>query len=57
MGGHLVEGIEYALFGAVTAAEVDAWLDRHVRSRLALGVPEVLFRTGRMAAVYGAGLG
>lgn len=48
-----VEGIERAIFGAVTADDVAAWLDQHVHRRLALGVRMVRFRTGRLAAVYG----
>ncbi|GLV60611.1 hypothetical protein KDH_74300 [Dictyobacter sp. S3.2.2.5] len=49
----IVEGIERAVFGEVTADDVAAWIDQHVRNRLTLGVRAVLFRTGRLAAVYG----
>ena len=48
-----VEGIERAIFGEVTADDVTAWLDQHVYHRLSLGVQTVLFRAGRLAAVYG----
>ena len=48
-----VGGIERAIFGAVTAHDVTAWLDRHMHRRLSLGVQAVLFRAGRLAAVYG----
>jgi Phosphotransferase enzyme family len=46
-------GIHRAVFGAVSEDDVDDWLDRHVRRRLTAGVQEVVFRTGRLAAVYG----
>src|SRR5437660_153357 len=49
----IVEGIERAVFGEVTADEIAGWLDQHVHRRLSLGVQVVLFRTGRLAAVYG----
>lgn len=48
-----VEGIERAIFGAVTSDDVTVWLDQHVHRRMALGVQTVRFRTGRLAAVYG----
>jgi len=48
-----MEGIERATFGEVPADAVTAWLDQHTRHRLSLGVRKVLFRTGRLAAVYG----
>jgi Phosphotransferase enzyme family len=48
-----LEGIERAIFGEMTADDVTAWLDRHVQRRLSLGMQTVLFRTGRLAAVYG----
>ncbi|MHB8597034.1 MAG: hypothetical protein ACYDER_09500 [Ktedonobacteraceae bacterium] len=41
-----VEGIERAIFGEVTADDVTAWLDRHVRRRLSPGMQTVLFRAG-----------
>ena len=48
-----VEGIERAIFGEVTADDVTQWLDEHVYHRLTLGVQAVLFRAGRLSAVYG----
>jgi Phosphotransferase enzyme family len=48
-----VEGIERAIFGYVSEAEVDGWLDRLVSSRLSTGMRCVLFRSGRVSAVYG----
>ena len=46
-------GIHQAVFGEVTEDDVTEWLDRHVRRRLATGAVEVLFRSGRLAAVCG----
>lgn len=48
-----VEEIERAIFGEVTTDDVTQWLDRQVQHRLSLGVQTVLFRAGRLAAVYG----
>jgi len=48
-----VGGIERAIFGAVTEDDIDAWLARHVRRRLSQDVQAVVFRSGRLAAVYG----
>ncbi|HET8629880.1 MAG TPA: hypothetical protein VFL91_20865 [Thermomicrobiales bacterium] len=48
-----VAGVERAIFGAVPAEAVTAWLDRQVRRKLSLGVRAVEFRAGRLAAVYG----
>src|SRR5215217_8416810 len=52
-GDQLVSGIHQAVFGDVTEDDVTAWLDRHLRQRRAVGVQQVLVRTGRLAAVYG----
>jgi hypothetical protein len=49
----VVEGIERAIFGEVTADDITGWLDQLVYCRLSLGVRTVLFRAGRLAAVYG----
>jgi Phosphotransferase enzyme family len=49
----LVGGIQQAVFGEVTQGQVTAWLDRHLRRRLGVGVQQILVRTGRLAAVYG----
>jgi hypothetical protein len=48
-----VEGIERALFGPVTQDAIDHWLDHLISTRLSCGVSEVLFRSGRISAVYG----
>lgn len=53
MGDDLVEGIERATFGTVPRATVDTWLREHLRARLGVGIEEVLFRSGRVNAVYG----
>ena len=53
MAAELVAGIERAVFGPVSADDVTAWLDRHVSQRLSARVSTVLFRTGRVSAVYG----
>lgn len=53
MSDRAVEGIERAVFGAVTEGWVDQWLNRLVRSRLSTAVHRVLFRSGRISAVYG----
>jgi hypothetical protein len=53
VGDQLVGGIQRAVFGEVTEDQVTAWLDRHLRRRLGVGVQQVLVRTGRLAAVYG----
>ena len=53
MSASRVEGIERAIFGHVPEAEIDGWLHRLVSSRLSTGVAGVLFRSGRVSAVYG----
>jgi Phosphotransferase enzyme family len=52
----LVSGIERAVFGAVGRETVDGWLGRHLRARLGVDLSQVVFRSGRVAAVYGAAL-
>lgn len=49
-------GIEQAVFGPVGRDEVDSWLTRHLRACLGAEVAEVLFRSGRVAAVFGCRL-
>jgi hypothetical protein len=65
-------GIERAVFGAVGRDDIDAWLSRHERhwrphvdpqtvsahlqARLGGDLAHILFRSGRIAAVYGAAL-
>jgi Phosphotransferase enzyme family len=46
-------GIHRAVFGDLSEDDVAGWLDRQVRQRLSVGVREVLFGAGRLAAVYG----
>src|SRR4051794_27825891 len=46
-------GLERAFFGSLGAAEVDEWVAAMVRERLAVDVAEVVFRSGRIDAVYG----
>jgi hypothetical protein len=53
MSASRVEGIERAIFGHIREAEVDDWLHRLVSSRLSTGLHRVLFRRGRVSAVYG----
>jgi hypothetical protein len=49
-------GIERAVFGAVGHHDIDAWLSRHLQARLGGDLAHILFRSGRIAAVYGAAL-
>ena len=49
-------GIERAVFGAVGRDDIDAWLSRHLRARLGGDLAHIVFRSGRIAAVYGAAL-
>jgi len=53
MAARVASGLEQAVFGWTDAQQIDEWLDRHVRERLGLGVDRVLFRSGRVGAVYG----
>ncbi len=48
-----VEGIERAVFGDVTVDDITSCLDRLIDAHLALHIQQVLFRSGRLAAVYG----
>jgi Phosphotransferase enzyme family len=48
-----LSGVEAAVFGPLSSAAVGGWLDRLASQRLGAGVAEVLFRSGRIAAVYG----
>jgi hypothetical protein len=56
MGDELTSGIERAVFGAVARDDIDAWLSRHLRVRLGGDLSHVVFRSGRIAAVYGVAL-
>lgn len=51
-----LSGLERAIFGSVSAAELDAWLADTVRERLGVDVAEIEFRSGRIDAVYGVRL-
>lgn len=53
MTDRLVSGVERAVFGQATEEDVARWLDRHVRRRLSLDVSSIVFRSGRVSAVYG----
>ena len=57
MEDELASGIERAVFGAVGRDDIDAWLSRHLCARLGGDLAQILFRSGRIAAVYGAALG
>lgn len=57
MDDEATSGIERAVFGAVARDDVDAWLRRHLQARLGSHLSHVIFRSGRIAAVYGAALG
>ncbi len=46
-------GLEQAVFGDISREQIDAWLISHVRARLSADVSSVLFRSGRVGAVYG----
>lgn len=49
-------GIERAVFGTGDRHQIDGWIGRHLRARLGVGMSQILFRSGRIAAVYGAAL-
>ena len=57
MDDEATSGIERAVFGAVARGDIDAWLRRHLRARLGGDLSHIMFRSGRVAAVYGAALG
>lgn len=52
----VVDGIQRATFGLVLQHQVDVWLDRYLRDQVGSGLHQVLFRSGRVAAVYGCRL-
>ena len=54
MGDELANGIERAVFGPVGRNDIDTWVGKHVRARLGVTMASVVFRSGRLAAVYGA---
>ena len=56
MEDELASGIERAVFGAIGRDDIDAWLSRHLQARLGGDLAHIIFRAGRIAAVYGAAL-
>jgi len=48
-----LSGVETAILGPLTRAQADAWLGRALERAGAGGLGEVLFRAGRIDAVYG----
>jgi len=46
-------GIEGAEFGTFGRDKIDGWLSKYLRLRLGSDLSEILFRSGRIAAVYG----
>src|SRR3954454_5023471 len=48
-----LSGVERAFFGSVRVADVDAWVAATGRERLTVDVAEIVFRSGRIDAVYG----
>jgi Ser/Thr protein kinase RdoA (MazF antagonist) len=56
MDDELASGIERAVFGAIGRDNIDGWLSRHLRARLSVDLSQIVFRSGRIAAVYGAAL-
>src|SRR6202521_2235954 len=56
MDDELASGIEQAVFGAVGRDNIDGWLSRHLRARLGIDLSRIVFRSGRIDAVYGAAL-
>jgi hypothetical protein len=51
--GPLVQGVERKIFGEVSEDYITDWLDRQLYGRLSLYIRQVLFRSGRLGAVYG----
>lgn len=56
MSGPTVSGIERAVFGALDRDGIDGWLEEALRRHVGSGVAEVVFRSGRISAVYGCRL-
>lgn len=53
MNSEQVSGLQRAFFGQVTQSHVDQWLATVLHDRLGTGLREVVFRSGRIDAVYG----
>ncbi len=56
MNPEATSGIERAVFGPRSHGEIDAWLAAHLQARIGGELTQVLFRSGRISAVYGAEL-
>ncbi len=54
LDNEVVRGVERAVFGPISRKDIDAWVGKHVRARLGVAISGFLFRSGRVAAVYGA---
>jgi hypothetical protein len=54
LGNELVSGAERAVFGPMGRDDIDTWVGQHVRARLGAPISGFVFRSGRVAAVYGA---
>ncbi|WP_380176050.1 hypothetical protein ACFEMC_10360 [Kineococcus sp. DHX-1] len=52
----VVDGIERATFGPESQRLVDTWLDEHLHAQLGSALERVLFRSGRVSAVFGCRL-
>jgi hypothetical protein len=52
-GADELSGVETAILGPLTRAQADAWLGRALERAGAGGLADVLFRAGRIDAVYG----
>ncbi len=50
----LVSDVERAVFGPIGRDDIDTWVGKHVRARFGVAVSALVFRSGRVAAVYGA---
>ncbi|MBO0884434.1 MAG: hypothetical protein J2P17_29705, partial [Mycobacterium sp.] len=46
-------GIERAVFGTLDRDNIDGWLNKHLRVRLGSDLSQIVFRSGRISAVYG----
>ena len=50
---HVVSGVEAAIFGPRGIRQVDEWIDQTLQEAVGSGLQEVIFRSGRIDAVYG----
>lgn len=51
--GTAISGIQRRIFGDVTAADVRAWIDRHMSEHLDADVESITFTAGDIGAVFG----